>query len=406
MIDNNQKKAILKKILESSEFVNSQKNRKLLKFLFHTSIENLIPKEFDIASEVFDRDENFDPSSDTIVRVSMHNLRIKLDHYYANEGKKERIHVVIDKGHYELKFLENCNHSKKINLFQGNKIHLPIYGILLLIILILGYFIINYRNKLDFDNTKLRSRVLWKELTHSKRTKRFVVGDEYFFIEYTGLDQTVVRKHHVNTFDDFDQYVQSQKDSLKREKTPYQYFPKMVVWPMGRIIKILPPSCKINFKASSLFTSSDMLKDDIIFIGSYRSLYLFEEIIKDLSIDYQNTPDYTNLTITNKDTSIYLSFEGEPGIKHTDFCFLRKLPGPSNNTIIMIFSGFYVGLAGVTEIITDNKKLKKLEDQIIEELGYLPQYYNILFKSFGHSRTAFKTEVIHIEAFDPDNILW
>ncbi len=405
MIDNNKKKQLLEKILTSSEFVNSPKNQKLLTFLINASINNQIPKEYDIAEKVFDRDAGFDPGADTIVRVSMHNLRIKLERYYEKEGKKDKIHIITDKGHYELKFLEKC-HSPNENNNKISRIHLLGYAGLVAVILFLGYKTLTSQNKTDRELIKLQKCALWKDINNSDRTKRFVMGDEFFFIRYEDRDQFVIRRHDVNTIKDFDHYVNSQNDSFIREKTPYQYFPKMVVWPMGRIINILKPGTRIDFISSSLFKSSDMLNEDIIFIGSFRSLYLFNEIIKDLSFNYDWTPEYKNLSIVNKDTSITLTFEGEPGIKHTDYCYLRKLPGPSENTILMIFSSFYVGLAGVTEIITDYNKLKQLEQQIVQKLGYLPEHYNILFKSFGHSRTAFKTELVHIEAFNPDNIMW
>lgn len=405
MTNNDRKKLILERILKSSEFVNSQKNQKLLTYLINASIEDVIPREFDIASEVFNRDEKFDPSTDTIVRVSMHNLRIKLEKYYANEGKKDKTHIVIDKGHYELKFVENYHAPKEPDNLT-KRIHYAIYGILLLVIIFLSAKTILQHNSSDKNSQKLKYRCLWKEVINSERSKLFVIGDEFFFLEGIDSKQSIIRKHDVNSFDDFDQYKKKQSDSIHRQKTPYPYFPRMVVWPLGNILNIFPTGSPIDFKASSKFTSSDMLEDDIIFIGSFRSLYLFNDIIKDLTFNYISTPNYKDLTITSKDTSIHLLFEGEPGIKHTDFCFLRKLPGPSNNTIIMLFSGFYVGASGVTEIITDNEKLKDLENQIQDALGYLPDYYSILFKSFGHSRTEFKTEVLSIEAFDPENIMW
>ncbi len=403
MIDNNKKKQILQKILTSSEFVNSEKNKRLLTFLINASIKKQILKEYDIAEKVFDRDAGFDPGADTIVRVSMHNLRTKLERYYEKEGEKDKIHVVIDKGHYELKFIEKC-YSPNNN--DRSRIHLLVYAGLITVILFLGYKTLTSPNKTNGELIKLQNCAFWKPINDSHRTKRFVMGDEFFFIRYEDRDQFVIRKHDVNTIDDFDHYVNSQSDSFIREKTPYQYFPKMVVWPMGRIINILKPGTSIDFKASSLFKSSDMLTDDIIFVGSFKSLYLFDEIIRDLSFHHNWAQNFENLSITNKDTSITLLLEGEPGIRHTDYCYLRKLPGPSENTILMIFSSFYVGLAGVTEIITDYEKLKELEQKIVDELGYLPKYYNILFKSFGHSRTEFKTEVVHIEAFNPENILW
>src|ERR1039458_7716530 len=43
-------------------------------------------KEYSIAVEALHRPAQFDPQSDTIVRVTAHGLREKLERYYAREG--------------------------------------------------------------------------------------------------------------------------------------------------------------------------------------------------------------------------------------------------------------------------------------------------------------------------------
>ena len=43
-------------------------------------------KEYNIAVHALHRPEQFDPQSDTIVRVAAHALRKKLEQYYATEG--------------------------------------------------------------------------------------------------------------------------------------------------------------------------------------------------------------------------------------------------------------------------------------------------------------------------------
>ena len=42
----------------------------------------------------------------------------------------------------------------------------------------------------------------------------------------------------------------------------------------------------------------------------------------------------------------------------------------------------------------------------MEELGYVPRYFEMLFKSTGYDRTVYTTEFEQIFAIDEDEPLW
>ena len=57
-------------------------------------------KEYNIAVQALHRSERFDPQSDTIVRVSAHALRKKLEQYYAAEGSSHPVQMQLPAGKY------------------------------------------------------------------------------------------------------------------------------------------------------------------------------------------------------------------------------------------------------------------------------------------------------------------
>jgi hypothetical protein len=61
-------------------------------------------KEYSIAVHALNRQEQFNPQSDTIVRVSAHTLRKKLEHYYSTEGANHLIQIRLPAGKYVLQF--------------------------------------------------------------------------------------------------------------------------------------------------------------------------------------------------------------------------------------------------------------------------------------------------------------
>jgi Malectin domain len=62
-------------------------------------------KEYSIAVRALGRPDDFDPQVDTIVRVTAHALRKRLEEYYRTAGSGHSIHISLPPGHYVPKFI-------------------------------------------------------------------------------------------------------------------------------------------------------------------------------------------------------------------------------------------------------------------------------------------------------------
>jgi hypothetical protein len=96
----------IEKLLSSHALHGSESLCKLLRYLANHSLDHpgTSPKEYQIATEVFARQEDFDPHVDSMVRVQAGRLRTKLAEYYASEGADDQILVELPKGTYALTF--------------------------------------------------------------------------------------------------------------------------------------------------------------------------------------------------------------------------------------------------------------------------------------------------------------
>lgn len=92
----------VQRILKSATFRNAVTLQQLLQFLTGRVLEGGAEalKEYTIGVEAFGRPQDFDPKTDTIVRVQIHRLRQKLTEYYDADGSRDPILVEIPKGHY------------------------------------------------------------------------------------------------------------------------------------------------------------------------------------------------------------------------------------------------------------------------------------------------------------------
>ncbi len=96
----------IEKLLGSHALHGSESLCKLLRYLANHSLEHpgTSPKEYQIATEVFGRQQDFDPHLDSMVRVQAGRLRAKLAEYYGSEGAEDSILVEMPKGNYTLTF--------------------------------------------------------------------------------------------------------------------------------------------------------------------------------------------------------------------------------------------------------------------------------------------------------------
>jgi hypothetical protein len=94
--------AQIEKVLASREFFQSVRMGRFLRFSVEKTLrgEEDELKEYLLGIAVFDRNGEYDPHIDPIVRVEARRLRAKLNRYYESEGRHDPILIEYPKGHY------------------------------------------------------------------------------------------------------------------------------------------------------------------------------------------------------------------------------------------------------------------------------------------------------------------
>jgi serine/threonine-protein kinase len=95
-------RAALEKILGSAGFRNSERMRRFLRTTVERTLDGVTDqlKEFSLGHDVFDRGQDYDPRTDSIVRVEARRLRKKLRAYYEGEGLLDKIVIQFHPGKY------------------------------------------------------------------------------------------------------------------------------------------------------------------------------------------------------------------------------------------------------------------------------------------------------------------
>jgi Tfp pilus assembly protein PilF len=89
-------------VISSPPFARSNRLQRFLEFVVECELAGRRRdiQEYTIGLEVFDRGESFDPRSDSIVRVEARRLRKRLKQFYAGDGRRQPIRIVLPQRGY------------------------------------------------------------------------------------------------------------------------------------------------------------------------------------------------------------------------------------------------------------------------------------------------------------------
>lgn len=97
---------LVRRLLAHRLFAHAESLRRIVLYLFERS-QDADPtpvREQEIAVQALRRPANFDPKIDPIVRVSIASVRERLQQYFENEGRSEKVRLLLPKGQYRLQF--------------------------------------------------------------------------------------------------------------------------------------------------------------------------------------------------------------------------------------------------------------------------------------------------------------
>ncbi|MCZ6758760.1 MAG: hypothetical protein O7D29_00070, partial [Gemmatimonadetes bacterium] len=183
----------------------SRSYARLLEFLAGCSIDGRRPKELEIAAEVFGKGSDFDPNQDSLVRVYVHNLRQKLDKYYAREDQRSGDRLAIPRGEYRLAVISAGDTGTVAA--TGSRAP-PVWMAILIAALainLVALVILGRGGELPegiYDQVSRSS--IWASFMDDELPFLIVVGDYYIFgeIDEFGRVERLVRDFDVNSADD------------------------------------------------------------------------------------------------------------------------------------------------------------------------------------------------------------
>jgi hypothetical protein len=414
-------------IVRSGALGRSRSYARLLEFLVECAHSGRTPKELEIAIEVFGRGADFDPSQDSMVRVYAHNLRQKLDHYYATTGRNEPRRLVLARGEYRISLSEA---DEPVDAAEAeapvaavsppavapepprpmlSRWRLAFAGAALLVLGVgLGAAIVIESEPAPPPAAAVAKSALWSDMLDDELPILVVVGDYYIYgeLDEHGDVARLVRDFNVGSSAELDELMKNDTTLMARYMDlDLTYLPTGSAFALLDLLKVLYTSTKsVRVVSMSEMNEADLKSSHVIYVGYISALDKLEDFVFASSA---LTIGYTYDELRNMDTGeLYTSEAGFPDINHNyrDYAFISTFPGPGGNQLMIVSGTRDAGLMQAAHALADPMFVKSMEQQRPDTGKNQPPSFEMLYEVTGYGRTNLDAMLVHTAALNYQQI--
>ena len=402
-------RAQAEKILGSGVLGRSRFYTSLFEYLLACSERGHAPKEIEIAAEVFQRGEDFDPSQDSMVRVYAHNLRQKLQQYYADQGRDEPEQLTVPKGEYRIVLA-----SPVAAPAPGADAVAPAdppqarsgYRMALIAVfsavagLLLGTFAFRDGGEGLTDYHEVAVSPLWAGVSDDALPITIVVGDYYIFgeLDQYGNIERMIREFDINSRRDLDDRFMLEPGYAERYiDLDLSYLPTSTAFAMRSLMRVLAATGKeIRVVASSKLDTAVLRQGHIVYIGYLSGLGMLTDFVfagSDFAMG--ETPDELVDQVTG---TRYVSEAGLPSAagRYRDYGLFSSLPGPAGNQLVIVAGTRDEGLMQTAEAVSDPDLVADSAAAVTGDDGSVPAGFELLYEVAGLDRTNLSGNIVHV----------
>jgi hypothetical protein len=401
-----EKATIIAQILKNPEFQDSKRYRELLQYLVEKSSAGASVKETEIAQEVFGKDSGFDPSTDPLVRSYVSNLRKKLDHYYLTTEDYYEYKLEIPRGHYVVRYSPAT--SQKTPRGFGRQVarfYPAVIITLVLVVIILAYREFQYRPSPVSPQIGVEANPLWNEFVQPNSRPTLIVLGDFFFMRERGDMEVYYRRGKINNLDEYLEYISKHPDFGQRYmRNSFTFLRPSAPWGLMHLLPILQSSSKkVSLKLASQFTSDDFKVNNVVFIGSFKTLYVLKNFLHIFKLDYSTIPP-SSFRIQDGIGDLPHVFRPErlsAGNLEKDYGVVAKGQGPDGSAIMMLLGFSESGVIQAAQAASDPHLLSTIAKQYPANTDINPASLTLVFAAEGMTQSLFDADIKYVAGIGP-----
>jgi hypothetical protein len=404
----------VEKIARSGALGRSRSYARLLDFLVSSTLEGRTPKEHEIATEVFKRGADFDPSQDAMVRVYAHHLRQKLENYYAEAGSGEARRIIVPKGEYRVAVAE-VESEPAASPDQPEPPRMPrrwrlaaAAALLLAVGAVVGAALVGVFGPAEQEASPYRevaAAPIWGALLDDDLPIVVVVGDYYIYgeMDSSGNVNRMIRNFSINSSGDLDQYIMEQPELAKHfVDLNLTYLPLGTAFALHDLLRVLYTSNKhVRIASMSELNAADLRSNHVVYVGYISGLdklldFVFASSGLAIGETYDQLVDLSN-------GKVYTSEGGIPpdNRNYRDYGLFSTFAGPGGNQFMIIAGTRDAGLMQTAFAVTDHGHLEAIDAAIPAQAEALEPSFELLYEVAGFDRTNLDAVIVHAAPLAP-----
>jgi hypothetical protein len=377
------------KVAASGALGKTRSYIRLLDYLVEATLDGRAPKELEIATQVFGKGSDFDPSQDSLVRVYAHNLRQKLDHYYATAGRGEASRISIPRGEYRVVLGTHEDESTAVAEVAPRRraVGWAFAALSGLAVGLLASLTMRPEAAPAGEPERVAAAPVWSAILDDDLPVLLVVGDYYIFAE---LDEQanvgrLIRDFSINSERDLDDLLMYQPELIgKYRNLDLTYLPRASAFAVKDLLRILYTADKpVRVTAMSELKVADLKTSHIVYVGYISALSRLEDLVF-ASSGLAIGPSFDELT--NLETGqLYTSGAGllrsDQG-QYRDYALFSTFPGPGGNQFMVVAGMRDMGLMHSAFAAADEMEMAAMQAAVDATPGAAPSF-EVLYEVTG-----------------------
>jgi len=399
-------RALCIRIVASGVLGRSKHYLAMLEYLVECSVANKTPKEIELATEVLGKPAEFDVSTDSSVRVYVHQLRKKLAAYYEDNELDSTYQLAIPKGKYSLAAVPRAVIAESgLASVLGLNFNSALLG---LAVLLLGANLV-YMFSEEGGPSSPPSQIaathpVWKTVLNDDQPILLVMGDYYIFGELNanGNIARMVREFNVNSSSDLEDLqfsdIQRTENYLDLDLS---YMPEGSAFALAKIVPILQNSGKtVNITMMSDLTSADIRSNHIVYIGYISALEKLTTMAFAGS-GLRLGRSYDEL-LNSRTEEYYTSDAGLPeeGEPFRDYGMFSTFPASIDTQVVLITGMRDAGLMHTAQALSDASSMDDLVVAIDSDTDEAVASFEALYEVYGVDRLNFTANLVYTNLLD------
>ena len=385
---------------------------RLFDFLLERSLAGEVPKEIEIALEVFGKSTTFDVAQDSVVRVYVHKLRRRLEEFAARSLSPQDSRLTIPKGEYRLVLESPVVASAPVPVSVPEPVETIAPGplqqrwlarfawplgaaaaFLAGVLLTFAWM----RDPHARDLNAVRQSVIWAPLLDDDLPITLVVGDYFLLGEVDDTDNVrrLVREFFINSDQDFLDQLQLNPELMR----PYRnleltYLPAATAFALQDLVPVLNAGKTVRVSLASTLDPNVFKSTHVVYLGYISGMgMLGDRVFTDSRLALGGSFDELHDQQTGK---MYVSTampNGAEGGAFRDFGYLSSFAGPNGNRVVIISGTRDNGVMHVAEAVSRPASVAEINEKVGQA-----ESFESLYEVDGMARAGLNARLLFVSS--------